>query len=205
MGALGSGRRYQSDEVSKVIENQISINILDLKKQGSLEPGKTSSMTFSRNGREIGWIFISAEEDMLSLDYHCNDHVRHQIIPIASTSPHYGGQRQYLLCPQCNSKREMLYYGPGGKFACRVCHGFVFRSQQLTPHMRHEQQAEKFANKLGGTDYIIDRKKPFRMQNNTFLKLQDKFINHRQKSCELFIEYVDNLFEKYGSVVGTAT
>jgi len=39
MGSLGSGRRYQASEVKSVIENQISINILDLKKRGCLEPG----------------------------------------------------------------------------------------------------------------------------------------------------------------------
>ena len=33
----------------------------------------------------------------------------------------------------------------------------------------------------------------------TFIKLRDKYFTHTIKSCDLFIEYVDNIFEKYGS------
>jgi len=200
MGSIGSGRRYKADEVKKVVENQISINILYLKKQGYLEPGKTSAMTYSKNGREIGWICISAEEDMLSLEYHCDDHIQQQTVQITTTSPPYGGQRQYLLCPQCDSRRNSLYYGPDGKFACRICHGFVFRSQQLNPHLRHEHRAQKFLEKLGGTDFDLHGKKPPGMWNRNFLRLRYKFYLHREKSCDLFIEYADNIIKKYGSV-----
>jgi hypothetical protein len=62
MGSIGSGRKYKSDEVKPVIENQISINILDLKKRDCLKPGTISSRSYAINGREIGWIFTNAEE-----------------------------------------------------------------------------------------------------------------------------------------------
>ena len=91
-------------------------------------PGTISSRTYSINSREIGWIFISAEEDMLSFDYRFNGQFRQQKIQITSTSQNYGGQRKYLLCPECRSKRGMLYHGKNRKFACRICHGFVFQS-----------------------------------------------------------------------------
>ena len=68
MGSLGSGRRYKADEVKKVVENQISINILDLQKRGCLKPDNISSTTYSINGRKTGLIFISAAEGILSLD-----------------------------------------------------------------------------------------------------------------------------------------
>ena len=58
--------------------------------------------------------------------------------------------------------------------------------------------AQKITEKLGGTDFIFDRKKPFRMWDKTFFKLQNKFFMHRQKSCDLFVEYADNLLKKYG-------
>jgi len=199
MGSIGSGRRYRSDEVKKVIENQISINLLDLKRRGCLEPGHISSTTYSINGRKIGWIFISTEKDMLHLDYRFNSHIQQQTVQITGISPHYGGQRQYLVCPQCDSRRESLYYGSGGQFACRLCHGFVFRSQQLNPFLRHEHRAQKFIERLGGTNFIIHGKKPPGMWNENFLRLRDKFYMHRMKSCDLFLEYVDDIFDKYGS------
>ena len=60
--------------------------------------------------------------------------------------------------------------------------------------------AQKYTEKLGGTDFIFDRKKPFRMWGKTFFKLQDKFFMHRKESCDLFVEYADNLLKKYGSM-----
>jgi len=197
MGSIGSGRRYKSDEVKPVVENQISINILDLKKRGHLKPGTISSSTYLINSREIGWILISAEEGSLSIDYHLNGQLRHQIVQITSISPYLGGQRKYLLCPQCQSKREILYHRTNGEFACRICHGFVFRSQQLNPHQRHSFMAEKYKKKMDQSSYPY--KKPFRMWNKTFLRLKDKACMHEKKSCNLFIEYADNLFNKYGS------
>ena len=201
MGSLGSGRRYQSNEVRKVVENQISINILDLKKQGNLKPGAISSRIYSINSREIGRIFISAEEGMLCLDYRFNGQLRQQTIEITSTSPHFGGQRYYLVCPQCQAKRDILYYGANRAFACRVCHGFVFRSQQLPAHQRHSRMAEKYAEQLGGIDYIFYRKKPFRMWGKSFVKLQSKYFMHSKKSCDFFIAYANQILEKYGSEV----
>ncbi|MEN8210980.1 MAG: hypothetical protein ABFR31_04630 [Thermodesulfobacteriota bacterium] len=199
MGSLGSGRRYKSDEVKKVVENQISINILDLKKRDCLKPGNISSTTYSVNGRKIGLIFISAAEDILSLDYRFNGHIQQQTVQITSISPHYGGQRQYLLCPQCDSRRNSLYHGPNGQFECRICHGFVFRSQQLNPHLRHAHRAEKFAERLGGTGFIFHGKKPPGMWDTTFIELRDKYFTHTINSCDLFIEYSDNILKKYGS------
>ena len=201
MGSIGSGRRYQASEVKPVIENQISINILDLKKRECLKPGTISSTNYALNGRELGWIFISAAKGILNLDYRVNGHIQQQTIEITDISPHYGGRRQYLLCPKCDSRRESLYYGSDGEFACRICRGLVFRSQQLNPFLRHEHRAQKFLERLGGTDFIIDRKKPFRMWQKTFFKLRDKYFTHSIKSCDLFVEYSNQLFEKYGPVV----
>ncbi|MDM8538603.1 hypothetical protein QUF70_17755 [Desulfobacterales bacterium HSG17] len=199
MGSLGSGRRYKSDEVNKVVENQISINILDLKKRDCLKPGNISSRSYVINGREIGRIIISAEKDMLSLDYRFNGLSRQQTVQIAHTSPNFGGRRKYLVCPECQAKREMIYFGENGKFACRVCHDFIFRSQQLPPHQRHAHMTEKYAQQLGGTDFILHGQKPLGIWGKTFFKLQDKYFMHRQKSCDLFIEYFNQTFEKYGS------
>lgn len=200
MGSLGSGRRYKSDEVKKVVENQISINILDLKKRGCLKSGNISSTTYSTNGREIGLIFISAAEGTLGLDYRFNDHIQQQTVQITTISPHYGGQRQYLACPQCDSRRNSLYYGSNGQFTCRICQGLVFRSQQLNPSLRHAHRADKFLERLGGKDFIFHRKKPAGMWDRTFIKLRDKYFTHTIKSCNLFIEYSNQLLEKYGSV-----
>ena len=171
MGSIGSGRRYKANEVKKVVENQISINILDLKKRGCLKPGTISSTNFSINSREIGWIFISAEEGMLRFDYRFNDHVQQQTVQITTISPHYGGRRQYLLCPQCDSRRNSLYHGSNGKFACRICQNLVFRSQQLNPSLRHAHRADKFLERLGGTDFDLHGKKPPGMWDRTFIKL----------------------------------
>lgn len=82
-----------------------------------------------------------------------------------------------------------------------LCHGLVFHSQQLNPSLRHAHRASKFFERLGGTDFILHGKKPGGMWDRTFIKRRDKYFTHTIKSCDLFIKYVDNIFEKYGSEV----
>jgi hypothetical protein len=48
----------------------------------------------------------------------------------ATTSPNYGGQRDWLVCPLCDRRASKLYApDPSIPFACRACHRLAYRSQ----------------------------------------------------------------------------
>lgn len=48
-----------------------------------------------------------------------------EYIHLTATRPNYGGERLWLLCPACGSRRAILY---GGRyFRCRACHGACYQ------------------------------------------------------------------------------
>ena len=54
-----------------------------------------------------------------------------QTVTLATTLMPRGGQRWWLLCPHCNSKRTKLYLPRGGgSFLCRACHNLAYYSTQ---------------------------------------------------------------------------
>ncbi len=47
------------------------------------------------------------------------------------TPCHFGGKRYWYQCPECGSRRRILYLPPSGNvFACRECHRLTYKSRQ---------------------------------------------------------------------------
>lgn len=52
-----------------------------------------------------------------------------------SSSPHFGGQRYWLLCPRCGKRVGKLYRPKmADKFECRHCHRLTYTSSQKHNH-----------------------------------------------------------------------
>ena len=200
MGGIGSGRRYKTNNIKPLLEDQISINIHDFNKEGLLVPGNSFTNFHIRCAAHIPDIQVKVEENSLLLKYWYNHYPYEQQIQIKNMPAHYGGSRPYFTCPDCGERRVSLYMSSStGQFSCRACHKFGYKSQRMTPHLRHAYMAGKYKDKLGQSSYPYS--KPFRMWSTTFFQLQDKACEHEKKSCDLFLAYVNNFLAKYGSVV----
>lgn len=198
MGGLGSGRRYRKSEIKPILEDQITINIHDLNSENLLKPGNNFTNFYIKISPYLSEIFVEVEEDSLALKYCYKYDLHEQQIHIEKMPAYYGGARPYLICPDCGVKRVSLYLGlTTGQFGCRICHKFGYKSQRMNPLQRHSLKAEKYKKRLGQFSYPYD--KPFRMWSRTFLKIQDKACKHEKTSCDLFLEYANQIFEKYGS------
>jgi hypothetical protein len=57
-----------------------------------------------------------------------------EVIPIVSTSVHFGGCRYWFRCPSCN-RRCRIVYG-GARFRCRICRGAKYESQYESEPLR---------------------------------------------------------------------
>ncbi|MGB2820949.1 MAG: hypothetical protein WBF17_08210, partial [Phycisphaerae bacterium] len=53
-------------------------------------------------------------------------------IALTITPTSFGGRRDWFLCPACRRRAGVLYLPEGERlFACRLCHGLCYRSQQV--------------------------------------------------------------------------
>jgi hypothetical protein len=78
----------------------------------------------------INWKLEQAVLRIKIVPFGFREHVEREI-PLKKSTPNYGGERTWLVCPQCDKKINRLYLPPDGReFACRECHRLRYRSQE---------------------------------------------------------------------------
>lgn len=178
MGGLGSGGWNLKHR--DTVEGNRRISADFLRKNGCLQPGTLSSITWTSDGGDINSIRISSEAGSIRLIYRYRInggewHPVEQLINLVSVPCHYGGKRSLFLCPHCGSRRKYLY-GAGKLFLCRACHDLTYASQRERPPDRAGRQARKIRRRLGvelGLEAWIGPK-PKGMHQKTFDRLSDQ-------------------------------
>ncbi len=73
-----------------------------------------------------------------------------------TTSHRHGGRRRWFVCPDCGTRRAVLYLY-AGKLICRQCHGLIYASQReshasrkLRKALRHEWRLDQLSRMLSG-------------------------------------------------------
>lgn len=177
MGGRGSGRQFRWD-AKRTTESLHSIDMRRLKKWGSLEPGRSGTLSWSNNGKQTASVGYKMENDRMILNYRYRSNGGEsepveQTINFDRTPCNYGGHRMWFLCPRC-FKRVAVLYGPGKYFLCRHCLDLAYTSQQENLPMRLTNKAQKIRKRLGASlrtnEPIWD--KPKGMHWNTFERLK---------------------------------
>lgn len=188
MGGYGSGSWYRWNSKS-TNESQHGIDIRWLKKQGSLLPGKSGSLSWSRGDNQTGSINFRMETDHMVLNYRHRPHGGEwedveQTISFDRTPCNYGGYRTWFLCPRC-WKRVAVLYGAGKYFLCRHCYGLTYKSQQENKADRLMRKARKIREKMGGGPSLIPPfpNKPTNMHWKTYCRLREKAELANNLSC----------------------
>lgn len=176
MGGPGSGNRWRS--TSATCEGQKRIDMKYLKRRGWLKPGNRYSLSWSMDGEPIGNINYTAYQTHLLLDFKMRDYDKEEWTPITQivrfdhTHVHFGGQRQWLLCPRCQRRCRILYSGT--RFYCRRCYRLKYKSQGEDSTQRAITRAQATRKRLGGFEGIDDPfpTKPKGMHWKTYDKLE---------------------------------
>jgi len=198
MGGYGSGKK-NTDQLRPVVEDSPILNILDFKKEGLLDPGMELTLTYTINGRELASVSIFVKKESLALVYDFNQIRRKQEVALAQTPCHYGGSRAWLLCPKCQAKRNSLYLGPEGFWACRECLGLAYKIQRLNPHERHQNRAEKIKKnklKIIPGSRTMASEKPFGMWRSNHIRILDELLKHETLSHSLFMTWCTGIIKK---------
>jgi hypothetical protein len=152
MGGRGSGRSSDYGFLVDKCEDYLSIDIAWLKRQGSLSPGNSGNITWSRGGKTTSSIGYRAEVAGLRLIYRtrrAEDDWQgvNELIPFAWTDANFHGRRQWFACPGCNRRCRIIYGGP--YFRCRKCYQLKYESQYEPIFDRAANQRHKLRKRLG--------------------------------------------------------
>lgn len=185
MGGIGSGNRNQWP-VRDTVESCHRVDIRYMKKQKLLTPGTQGTLHWSRNGEPTGDIRYQVFSDYLKLIFRYRQHggewqPMEQTVYFDHTPCHYGGHRQWLLCPHCN-RRVAVLCSNGPRFLCRHCYGLAYTSQQQSPSDRAITQKHKLGDRLfEHYEYGEGCGKPKGMHWSTFERLKAKYNRYERR------------------------
>ncbi len=196
MGGIFSGRK-PSKTAKPFPEQFVTLDIRKLHRIDGLKPGEAYDLHRYKLGKRCGIFSIVVYEGCLELQYAACSHEVHplppQVINIARTACHFGGDRPWFLCPgdQCG-RRVAILYGPN-LMLCRHCWGIAYQSQR-------ENQIQRMFRKLSSIEASYtgrpndsapkDRKRPKGMHHRTFQVLQEK---HRHLITDIQFAQIEEL------------
>lgn len=164
----GAGR----PQVRRTVEGAIALSIRQIQERGNLKPGRRFTSTWTRDGQQIAAITIAVDEWSLTLDFVADGYPVEQQIMRDQTQCHFGGHRDWLICPRCDRRRVTLYYS-NRHFACRSCLNLAYRSQQLDIVDRSWRKQRKIEERMGGENAWL---KPKGMHETTWQALREKLL-----------------------------
>jgi hypothetical protein len=168
MGGPGSGNRWRSSGAT--CEGNKRIDLKYLKKRGWLKPGYRYSLSWTLGDEPSGNINYTAHEGHILLEEWTPVT---QTVRFDYTEVHFGGQRQWFLCPRCQ-RRCRIVYG-GSRFYCRKCYRLKYQSQAEDSAQRAITRAQATRKRLGGFEGIDDPfpPKPKGMHWKTYNRLEE--------------------------------
>src|SRR3712207_3595213 len=133
MGGVGSGSWYRFSKKATV-EEERSLDVRRLNREGLLKPGCRFSWSWSRAGRQIassgGVVLGSSRPERVVLFFRHRRGPRaewedvQQPVELDWTSCNFGGERPWFICPSAGcGRRVVVLYGLGRYFLCRHCYG----------------------------------------------------------------------------------
>ena len=182
------------------VEDFLQLDIPSLKRLGFLTEGFSSLLVWSnsRTREETGRIGITCLGDRLRLNYKSKSRGEdwqdiEEYIRLSTTQPNYGGERQWLHCPSCGSRRAILY---GGRyFRCRACHGACYQTQLEDARNRALTKLYRRRKKYGGFGSSDEPfpPKPKWMRWATYFRLKAKDEFDRNRMFGLEMEWITRL------------
>ena len=195
MGGIGSGGYPR--RVGPLVEDLFKFTVKELRQDGLL--GNAFIRVLVDEDKFPDRVTITGDSNGVSVsffygDEHVVQRVEYDIMP-----QNLGGQQYYFSCPCCGKKREALYIYYS--VACRVCHGAVYASENLSPLQRALRSRARAAAKLGCSPDEILPEKPLFMHwtkyERHWLTLMDAQIQFSRLDQERFGEWLKSANRNY--------
>lgn len=168
-------------------EVSLALDVRQLARKGRLKPGCFSwSWTYTHTGESAGSVNVrvtgSPEQVILSYQWTPSGgepRTMECALPIERTNCNYGGTRPWFLCPKCQRRCAVVYFG-GGSYACRRCNQIAYYSQSEDLMDRAFRKKRKLEARL-----VDGWGKPKGMHWRTYerLRFQLKVNEYRLSMC----------------------
>jgi hypothetical protein len=99
------------------------------------------------------------------------------VIELAWTPCHYGGQRPWWLCPQCQRRCAVLYVQET-RFVCRFCLQLPYGSRQETVWQRRYRKALKIRKRLGVSGNLLEALWPWDKPKGMHWRTWERLSQH---------------------------
>ena len=145
MGGFGSGMRYGPKKLT--LNDLPAIDAAFIKTK--LREGRTFTITW---GDRLSLSFRADESELYALDIG-------QRIQIERMTCHFGGERFWLRCPYCESRRRKLYLYHYG-IECPACLDMPYQVENETRDERAMRRYRKFSLRHFGNDEVFNSYSP---------------------------------------------
>lgn len=179
------------------VEHYLPLDIRKLHHYGLLRPGSEGSVLLtSADGRWAATASFRTAAHKLTVVLEGVARSVPTEIRVESTVCRFGGRREWLCCPRCNSRRAILYgLDDAGSFSCRCCMGLVYGSQDETKMDRLRRKQNRIEAKLTGP-YRCAR--PRGMHRETFCRITLELDAVLVKQERLRAASARKFFDRYG-------
>ena len=200
MGGFGSGRSWRYDSKTTV-EECLELDINYLNREGLLKPGRRSSITWSRNGKEIGSITVEVYQNYVELKYTVDQEEKFDYrVQLDRVEMNLGGYKPYFRCRSCGSRREKLYLSSKSDyFLCRECLDLTYKSCQqsgdraATIRRKLRKLYKQLDSEWKGVAYSRIPDKPKNMHYETYWEIKKKIISYERELDRLLMQKVEQL------------
>jgi hypothetical protein len=182
------------------VEECLDLDIHVFHRQGWLdEDGQTEVLQWTRDndGAQVataGYLYLQEDDvEAVVIIYTVSpqrpgDEDREIVLPITieRTACHFGGDRPWFLCPECESRQGKLYKPPEGdeRFLCRDCHGLIYRSQShRSPLVEAFDQLDSAAEDV--------------QEDGVSRETLREFYEAKQDVIETFNDHLDDVDEEF--------
>ncbi len=178
--------RWGAEHTRQDTGGLLYLDAASLRRLGAFTPGALCSVQWTDGrGDAAGTILtrMHREGDALTLMYSTREGegdwrpVRERIM-LDATPCHYGGERLWLTCPRCLTRRRTLY-SLGGRFRCRQCHNLAYSSTREDVVERSQRRTRKLQKRLGASSSatIFDLPlKPEGMRWDTYERIANQLM-----------------------------
>ncbi len=214
LGGVGSGSWHRFDKKTMTGETH-SLDVRYLHREGSLKPGRSFSLRWSRTGRETGSVGCMVRGDHEDLPEQVVLSYRHQggsfaggewedvrePVSLEWTPCNFGGERPWFLCPGAGcGRRVAVLYAPGRYFLCRHCYDLSYQSQRDNVMYRALYKAQAIRERLRGSANMMEPfpERPKGMHHETYRRLREEHDVARMEEFAGMREWLDKLERKVG-------
>lgn len=169
--ADGRGRWYRYNK-KKLVTDYLRLHVRDVQRRLDLTRASSVILKWHRDGQQIAALTaINVPSRGVLLAYNSRGEPVEQLIRLDITTPRYGGERRWWLCPRCGRRCAVLYGGP--RFWCRLCHNLTYKTAQGGGKLIDtiDNQISRLRDRLQADYNDETPPKPPRMRNRTYLRL----------------------------------